>query len=317
MCSLLERRSQHQENMQSEAENINHELSAEYLDQWQGTAQRIVELDINSIKPYRTPEGKEQPYKIRQSKVERLAISIRDLGVLQPVIVRRKESEYEILAGHHRYYAARLCGLTTIPCQIKDNIDDFTAYMIVAESNTRTDDVLPSENAEIFKTYMDKRGMDNETATLNEISEKFGVSNTTVYRYVHLLKLSARLIPMVDNKVIPFGRYEMLLAHLSEEQQNIIADYIEMYDLRTFPGKYINAVCAYCDENGNEELTVDKVYDICHQPKAKKTEQVSTSIYTKISTMFPSLESSSQDDMDDLIVKLLAEHFAAENTLDT
>ena len=113
--------------MQSEAENINHELAAEYLDQWQGTAQRIVELDINSIKPYRTPEGKEQPYKIRQSKVERLAISIRDLGVLQPVIVRRKENEYEILAGHHRYYAARLCGLTTIPCQIKDNIDDFTA----------------------------------------------------------------------------------------------------------------------------------------------------------------------------------------------
>ena len=51
--------------MQSEAENINHELAAEYLDQWQGTAQRIVELDINSIKPYRTPEGKEQPYKIR------------------------------------------------------------------------------------------------------------------------------------------------------------------------------------------------------------------------------------------------------------
>ena len=93
MCSLLERRSQHQENMQSEAENINHELAAEYLDQWQGTAQRIVELDINSIKPYRTPGGKEQPYKIRQSKVERLAISIRDLGVLQPVIVRRKENE--------------------------------------------------------------------------------------------------------------------------------------------------------------------------------------------------------------------------------
>ena len=245
--------------MQSEAENINHELAAEYLDQWQGTAQRIVELDINSIKPYRTPEGKEQPYKIRQSKVERLAISIRDLGVLQPVIVRRKENEYEILAGHHRYYAARLCGLTTIPCQIKDNIDDFTAYMIVAESNTRTDDVLPSENAEIFKTYMDKRGMDNETATLNEISEKFGVSNTTVYRYVHLLKLSARLIKMVDNKVIPFGRYEMLLAHLSEEQQNIIADYIEMYDLRTFPGKYINAVCAYCDENADEELPVKEV----------------------------------------------------------
>ncbi|WP_298486701.1 ParB/RepB/Spo0J family partition protein [uncultured Ruminococcus sp.] len=293
--------------MQTEADNINHELAAEYLNQWQGNTQRIADIDINKIRPYITPEGKEQPYKIRHSKVERLAISIKDLGVLQPIIVRKKGNDYEILAGHHRYYAAKVCGLQTVPCQIKDNIDDFTAYMIVAESNTRTDEVLPSENAEIFKTYMDKRGKANETATLREISEKFGVSDTTVYRYVHLLKLNSRLVPLVDSKIIPFGRYEMLLTHLSEEEQYVVADYIEMYDIKKFSGRYIKDICAYCNEIEHKPLTVETVFKICQKPKAEN-KPVET-IYTKIAAMFPSLENSSQEEMDDLIVKLIAQQF--------
>ena len=309
MCSLLERRTQHQENMQAESDNINPQLSAEYINQWNGTTQRIVNIDITKIQPYTTPDGKEQPYKIKQDKIERLSISINDLGILQPIIVRKKNKDYEILAGHHRYYAAKMCGLTTIPCQIKDNIDDFTAYMVVAESNTRTDEVLPSENAQIFKTYMDKRGSENEAATLNEISDKFGVSSTTVYRYVHLLKLNPKLIPMVDSKIIPFGRFEMLIAHLTDEAQVALADYIEMYDVHSFSGRNIADLCAYFDKHG--AVSIAEIYEICNnnKPKEKKRDTSQGNIYEKISGMFPALHNLTEADMDDLIVKLLSSYF--------
>lgn len=76
--------------MQAESDNINPQLSAEYLNQWNGTTQRIVNIDITKIQPYTTPDGKEQPYKIKQDKIERLSISINDLGILQPIIVRKR-----------------------------------------------------------------------------------------------------------------------------------------------------------------------------------------------------------------------------------
>lgn len=288
----------------------NSELTEQYSSLWGSSTEDIVQIELSKIHSYQTPDGKPQPYRIQQKKVELLMVSIEDIGVLQPILVREKEpGYYEVLAGHHRFMAAQRTNRNCLPCIVKKDVDDITAYKIVAESNTPTEEVLPSENAMIFKYYMDNRTSGSEEGTVAEISRKFDVSETTVYRHIHLLSLNGRLINAVDCGVIPFGRFEKLLSNLNADQQEILADYLETYNVRSFNGKHINLLCTYLQKNS--DLTTNKIDEIIHPPKdeSKSDGAVpdSNTIYRKISDIFPDL-SYTQTDLDDLIIKLLSEY---------
>lgn len=292
----------------------NSELTEQYSSLWGSSTEDIVQIELSKIHSYRTPDGKPQPYRIQRKKVDLLMVSIQDIGVLQPILVRENESGYEVLAGHHRFMAAQRTNRNCIPCIVKKDVDDITAYKIVAESNTPTEKVLPSENAMIFKYYMDNRTSGSEEGTVSEISKKFDVSETTVYRHIHLLSLNERLINAVDNSVIPFGRFEKILSNLNADQQETLADYLEMYSVRSFNGKHINLLCTYLQKNS--ELTADKIDEIIHpekeESKAGNSADDGNTIYKKISDIFPDF-SYNQTDLDDLIIKLLSEYMNTEN----
>lgn len=294
----------------------NSELAEQYSSLWGSSTEDIVQIELSKIHSYQTPDGKTQPYRIQPKKVELLMVSIQDIGVLQPILVREKEpGYYEVLAGHHRFMAAQRTNRNCIPCIVKKDVDDITAYKIVAESNTPTEKVQPSENAVIFKYYMDNRTSGSEEGTVSEISKKFDVSETTVYRHIHLLSLNERLINAVDNSVIPFGRFEKLLSNLNADQQETLADYLEMYSVRSFNGKHINLLCTYLQKNS--ELTADEIDEIIHPEKEESKSDSSSdaennTIYKKISDIFPDF-SYTQTDLDDLIIKLLSEYMNTEN----
>lgn len=310
----LDLMSRYTERTEANNRHGNSELSEQYSSLWGSSTEDIVQIELSKIHSYQTPDGKPQPYRIQPKKVELLMVSIQDIGVLQPILVRENESGYEVLAGHHRFMAAQRTNRNCIPCIVKKDVDDITAYKIVAESNTPTEKVLPSENAVIFKYYMDNRTSGSEEGTVSEISKKFDVSETTVYRHIHLLSLNERLINAVDNSVIPFGRFEKILSNLNADQQETLADYLEMYSVRSFNGKHINLLCTYLQKNS--ELTADKIDEITHPEKEESKSGSSAddgnTIYKKISDIFPDF-SYNQTDLDDLIIKLLSEYMNTEN----
>ena len=229
MLNLMQRRTNNEvEEQQTETER---ELAGEYTALW-GSERRIKQIEISKIRPFRTPDGDTQPYKIREWKIKSLIASMEDIGVLQPLIIRLlnngEDFEYEILAGHHRFFAAQRLNFATVPCEIREGISDELAYKIVAESNPpkMQDRPLPSELAEIYKAYMKQRGTKSEENTAMQIARKFDTSVRTIYRHLKLLELPQSMIAAIDEKKFPFRLFERALEVFTPQQLNGIGEYI-------------------------------------------------------------------------------------------
>ncbi len=197
--------------------------------------------DIKQIKTYMLISFKNHPFKLYDGeKLNDLVESIKEYGILSPVIAREIENqeELEILSGHNRVNAAKIIGLETVPTIIK-NVDDDTAQIIVAEANFRQrQDFLPSEKARAYKMQLDalkrqgrKRGNDlcsNGTeveTSREEVAKNNDTSAPQIRRYIRLNFLTENLLDMVDDKILSF-RPAVELSYLSEESQNIIESLI-------------------------------------------------------------------------------------------
>lgn len=288
------------------------EFAREYTNLW-GELRKIEQIPLSEIRMYQTPEGKSQPYRIQQRKVDRIAVSAKDIGILQAIVVRPisdPEFKYEVLAGHHRYLAAKQNDDNSIPAEIRE-VDSLTAYKIVSESNTRTEEVLPSENAHIFDAYMSMRTSGDEDRTAKEIAQKFGVSEKTIYRYINILKLTPELQSAVDAGIIPIGHFEKLLSALTLHQQMGLWEYIDMYSPKKLSAKHINILCSYAEEAS--DFIPDELYDLFHpevvEEELSEEENNSGNIFRKIKNMFPEVYAdANQKDLEDLIIKLLSKY---------
>ena len=112
--------------------------------------EKIEELELSLLDTF-----KNHPFKIINNEdLSKLKESINVNGVLEPIIVRKKDDRYEIISGHRRKYASELLGLKTIPCIIRDMTDDeATIYMV--DSNMHRETILPSEKAKAYKMKLD------------------------------------------------------------------------------------------------------------------------------------------------------------------
>lgn len=316
MTSLLERRNIRSTALQEEVNNTDAETANEYNSTWQGNSEKICMIDVDRIKPFEI-NGQPQPYKIKEAKIQRIMVSINDIGILQPLLVRPiSENSYQILAGHHRFIAAVRSGLKQLPCEVKKNLDDYTAYKMVAESNTRSDSMLPSEDAKIIKYYMDNRKNDDANRTTKEIAAKFDISPKTIYRYINLLNLIPRLVDKVDEKIIPFGRFDGLANILSIKQQEAVANYIDQYNIKKFSVSDIGCVCDYCLSKGKEaELTAEMILELIAQSTKEKSRQSKEDrLYNRIYESIPGL-TMTQSELDELIIDLLKEYNKTSNDM--
>lgn len=291
------------------------QIQAEHTALWGSSSRQVEQIQINDITPYTTSDGRPQPYRIQESKVTALLTSIEDIGVLQPLVVRKKGRKYQILAGHHRYYASVKAGLNSLPCEIKD-VDDEAAYKIVAESNTRTEEVYPSENAEIFYEYMSKR-KDSEDKTAKEIALKFNVSEKTIYRYIRLLDLIPELQHCVDMKIIPIGHFEKIVSGLTHEQQSILYQYIERFEVKKLNSAQIRDIIEYATFVG-EAMTVDGLYEALNkepeetEAEAEPVAETEPAIYHRIKSTFRNCAAMTNAEIDEYILNLLAEQFSTQ-----
>jgi len=155
----------------------------------------------------------EQPFKpYPESKLQELAADIAANGILNPLCVRTQGDKYQILAGHNRRNAAKLAGLTTVPCVIRD-VDDDTAAIIVTTTNlNQREKLLPSEKAFAYKIHLEavKRRTERAEAHLPQVAakirsddlaaDKFNISGDTLQRYIRLTYLIPEFLQLVDEE---------------------------------------------------------------------------------------------------------------------
>ena len=159
---------------------------------------------------------RQSPYQPRQimepEALDALAQSIRQQGVVQPIVVRKNADEYELIAGERRWRAAQQAGLQEIPAVIK-SVNDQEAAAIAIIENLQREDLNPLEEAQAFANLIDKFGL-----THQEIGEVVSRSRSAVSNSLRLLELAEPVKDMLNQSELEMGHARALLA-LKEQQQ--------------------------------------------------------------------------------------------------
>ena len=168
------------------------------------------EVEISMIEPNPNQPRRE----FDEDALQELATSIRELGIIQPITVRKMEgAKYQIIAGERRWRASQLAGLTTIPAYIV-TVEDQNAMEMALVENIQREDLNAIEIALAYQHLAETTGM-----TQAKISERVGKSRAAVTNYMRLLKLPAQVQMALKNHEIEMGHARALLAIDSPSQQ--------------------------------------------------------------------------------------------------
>ena len=170
-------------------------------------------LKINQVEPNR-----EQPRKhFEEDALLELADSIKQYGVLQPLLVRKRKDYYEIIAGERRWRAAKLAGVKEVPVIIKEYTEQQAVEIALIE-NIQRENLNPIEEAMAFKKLLTEFNLKQD-----EVAERVSKSRTAVTNSMRLLKLGEKVQKMIIDDMITTGHARALLAIDDEEQQYLLA----------------------------------------------------------------------------------------------
>lgn len=189
-------------------------IKPEKEDKSTGTGEILVK--INEVEPNR-----EQPRKdFDEDSLMELADSIKQFGILQPLIVQKKKDYYEIIAGERRWRAAKLAGIKEVPIIVKNYTDQEIVEISLIE-NIQRENLNPIEEAMAYKRLLEEFNLKQD-----EVAERVSKSRTAVTNSMRLLKLSSRVQQMIVDDMISTGHARALLAIDDEEQQFMLANKI-------------------------------------------------------------------------------------------
>ena len=225
------------------------------------------------------------PYKVQDNEeMERLSESIREHGVLSPIIVRPKENtedEYEIISGHRRVMASRKAGIAEVPALIV-SLDRDAAAIVLVDSNLHREHILPSEKAFAYKMKADAmahqgwrsdltsgqvvpKSDDNRTTAM--IGEDMGDSYKTVQRYIRLTNLIPEILEYVDEGRISFTP-AVELSYLNEQEQYDLLEQMEINDCTPS----LSQACRFKKISYEQGLTPEVIAEIMSEEKANQRE---------------------------------------------
>ncbi|MBA3514640.1 MAG: ParB/RepB/Spo0J family partition protein [Pyrinomonadaceae bacterium] len=178
-----------------------------------GSAEQPNEIAIDSIEP-----GSMQPRtRFDQARLEELAKSIRSNGVVQPLLVRRKGSNYELIAGERRWRAAQLAGLSHVPVVVRSVPDEKILELALIE-NIQREDLNPIEEAQAYRKLIDSIGLTQET-----LGERVGRDRTYITNYLRLLRLPQDIQRLIEDGKLSTGHARTLLGATDSDTQRRIA----------------------------------------------------------------------------------------------
>ena len=261
-------------------------------------------------------EFKDNPYQVKDNEdMEDLIESIKEYGVIEPLIVRNREKGgYEIVSGHRRKYACEKAGKTEVPVLVRD-MDKNMAIITLVDSNLQRSDILPSEKAFAYKMKLGAikhQGKRNDLTSFQVgnklsgktsaeiIADETGNSKTNIYRYIRLTELIKPLLQLVDdNKMALSPAVE--ISYLKEQEQKDLLETIESEDCTP---SYSQAI-RMKELSRQNKLDMDTIFNIMTEQKPNQKEQIKFKV-ENLKGYFPKGYSTKQ--MEDVIENLLKQY---------
>lgn len=262
--------------------------------------EKVQVIPINKISDFPN-----HPYKVRDDEeMEDMTKSIKEMGVLHPVLVRPKQNgEYEMISGHRRKQASQKAGKTEIRAIVREMTDE-EATIIMVDSNKQREKVLPSEKAFAYKMKLDamkRQGQRNDLTcdrnghklegqkSVEILSDETNESATQIKRFVRLTYLIPELLQFVDNHYLKLkDKLQMALtpaveiSYLEQKEQDILLDAMEERAITPSTSQ----AQRLRNESENNTLTEDKISEILDEEKPNQKDQIKFN-YDKVKQYFP------------------------------
>ncbi len=233
-------------------------------------------ISIEKLHPFEN-----HPYKVQDNEeMERLAESIKQNGVVSPIIVRPLENttdEYEIISGHRRVMASRKAGIAEVPALIVP-LDRDAAAIVLVDSNLHREHILPSEKSFAYKMKAEAlahKGYRTDLTSVQvaprlateQIAEDAGTSKDTIKRYIRLTNLIPEILQYVDDGRISFTP-AVELSYLNEQEQYDLLEQMELNDCTPS----LSQACRFKKMSQEDGLTPEVIAAVMSEEKANQRE---------------------------------------------
>ena len=272
--------------------------------------------EIRSIPLAQLHPFKDHPFKVLDDDAMSETVeSVKQIGVVVPLIARPTEDGYEIVSGHRRHHAAELAGVDTVPVIVRE-MDDDSAVIFMVDSNLQRENILPSEKALAYKMKMEAMKRQGERKDLqvegtsrqvvgkleaaDVIGQESGESGRQVQRYIRLTNLIPEVLDMVDQKQIAFNP-AVELSYLKPEEQQ---DFLEAIDAtQTAPSLSQAQRIKKLSQKGS--CTQDAIVDVMSEAKKPEVGRLTFST-DSLRKYFPKSYTAKQ--MEETIIRLLEQY---------
>ncbi|MCQ2483017.1 MAG: ParB/RepB/Spo0J family partition protein [Clostridia bacterium] len=226
----------------------------------------VVELKINDISP-----NTDQPRKkFNEEALQELADSIKENGIIQPLIVQKKGSGYRIVAGERRWRASRLAGLEVVPAIVRELTDEQTMEQALIE-NLQREDLNPLEEAMAMNNLLKTHKLSQE-----QLAQKLGKPRATIANTIRLINIDESLQDFLVNGDLSAGHAKALLALKDSEEQRRAADVIIAKDMSVRQAEeYIRRLLEQAE---NPKNSAEKTVDRMSEQVRISTKEVETSL---------------------------------------
>ncbi len=192
-------------------------LSALFGDDIDGKEERVENISLDLI-----IRNENQPrMRFDKKSLSELSESIKEKGVIQPILLREKGDKYEIIAGERRFLAAKMANLSSIPAIIR-NMEDYESAELALVENLQRENLNPIEEALAYKKLMDKFKY-----TQSDIAKKIGKDRATVANTLRLLNLPKEIVDMIEKNEITAGHARAILSAKDGQSQIELAKKIK------------------------------------------------------------------------------------------
>lgn len=261
---------------------------------------KLKKISLDKLRPF--PDN---PFGVRDDEeMQELTESIREFGLLYPILARPLENgDYEVISGHRRRAACMKAGVETVPVLVRE-LDRDSAVIALVDGNLHREHLLPSERAKAYQMKLDAlrhQGKRTSLRNIEQVGQEWGESRETVRRYIRLNSLEQPLIEMVDSGKVALTP-AVQLSYLSPEGQAIVADAIRETDATPSLSQAMRLKTM--EKEGR--LTEDAIFEVMEEEKGNQKEVLRIQ-KERISKYFPRNITDRQ--MESMILKILEDYF--------